>query len=61
MNAPESMPAEVVAGIERYARQHALIACELVERLEWDGLMGCYYLEQFGQYVGIELNGYVHT
>lgn len=34
---------------------------EILESLKWDSLMGCYFFHSHGMFVGIELDGYMHT
>lgn len=61
MKPPETRPAAVTAGVERYARQHAEDAAALLAELRWDGIMGCYWFRRGGMFHGVELDGHVHT
>ena len=36
-------------------------AVEILGELKYDHLNGCYFLNRWGMYVGIEENGYIHT
>ncbi len=67
MKRPESIPPAVRAGVERYARQHAHDdtgapdAEALIASLEWDPLCGCYGFSRGRMWIGVELDGHVHT
>ena len=36
-------------------------ADEILATLKYDSLMGCWYFVRWGQYVGIESDGFIHT
>lgn len=62
MNRPEATPPAVVAGLERFVRQHPEeTLAGLLERLAWDGLCGCYGFMRGSIYHGVELDGHIHT
>jgi hypothetical protein len=36
-------------------------AHRILREIKWDALNGCYYFHLAGMYVGVELDGYMHT
>jgi hypothetical protein len=55
---PEPLPHPVRQAIwKAYPDQ----AGEIISSLEWDGLNGNFYFWRWGMYVGVELDGYIHT
>lgn len=63
---PEKIPEPVLEGIRRYVSQHNLTTNQHVEllgpkSLKWDSLNGCYYFMRHGMYLGVELDGHVHS
>ena len=34
---------------------------DILAKVQWDSLNGCYYVAWAGMYVGIETDGYIHT
>lgn len=61
MKAPTEVPHVVIQGLLKAFPAPAVPVTELIARLRWDCLNGCYAVEYAGMYVGIELDGYVHT
>lgn len=62
MKRPDSIPSEVVAGLERFARQHPTeTLSDLLQRLGWDPLCGCFYFMRGQVFHGVELDGHIHT
>lgn len=62
MKQPESLPAEVIVGLERYACQHEAETLDgLLARLAWDPLCGCWYFWVGQVFHGVERDGYIHT
>jgi hypothetical protein len=36
-------------------------ANDILKSVKWDGMMGCYYFNRWGMYVGIEEDGLIHS
>lgn len=59
---PDPIPSAVVAGLERFTRQHpSETLAGLLERLGWDALCGCFYFWRDGVFHGVEVDGHIHT
>ena len=61
MKAPDQVPEAVLQGMRKAFPASTPPVDELIARMRWDVLNGCYTVEYMGMYVGIELDGYVHT
>jgi len=62
VKAPEPLPAEVIAGLERFAGQHAGETLPaLLARLQWDCICGYWYFWRGELFHGVERDGYIHT
>ena len=36
-------------------------ATEVLREMRWDGICGCWMIERWGMWIGIETDGYVHS
>jgi hypothetical protein len=36
-------------------------ADEILTSLQFDGIMNCWYFTRWGMFVGVELDGYIHS
>lgn len=61
MKAPTQVPDAVLRGMRKAFPASTPPVEELIKQLRWDTLNRCYSVEYMGTYVGIELDGYVHT
>ena len=61
MRKPETIPQAVLDGARRWRDQHPNTRNDSSESPRWDALNGCYFFVSNGVYVGIELDGYVHS
>ena len=52
------IPPVVVRAIQK--RFHSE-ATDILTRIEWDNLNGCFHFDWAGMYVGVEEDGYIHT
>ena len=34
---------------------------EILASLQYDGILGCWYFTRWGMFVGVELDGYIHS
>jgi hypothetical protein len=60
MKRPEVTPKEVVEAIKNH-HTFKSDADNLIEKLEWCSLNGCYCIVKGGIFYGIEIDGYIHT
>jgi hypothetical protein len=58
MKAPEQIPEVVKASIRKSFPSQAEL---ILKDLQFDTIMGCYHFNLCGMFVGVELDGYVHT
>jgi hypothetical protein len=74
---PSPMPEAVIMAIFNYAdvqetmkcHNNSCLSCKLMterahailKELKWDSINGCYFFTVGNCYVGVELDGYVHT
>ena len=61
MKAPAQVPQAVLEGMLKAFPASTPPVDTLLQQMRWDALNGCYYVHYMGMYVGIELDGYVHT
>ena len=59
MKAPDTTPEAVIQGLRKAFPASTPPVDELIKQLRWN--MDHYYVNYAGMYVGIELDGYVHT
>lgn len=51
----------VKRSVENYCEHHNLNYDDVFKRIQWDNLNGCFYFYDQMLYVGIEIDGYLHT
>lgn len=58
----ELVPQSVIDAIHAFTlHRNDITAKELLEKLAFDSLNGCYHFTYAGMYVGVEPDGFIHT
>ena len=55
---PQTIP---VAVRESLHKSFGPIATEIIKDLKWDSLNGNYYFVRWNMYIGVEVDGYIHS
>ena len=52
---------QVIAALESWGRSRDFGVDQLMKVLRWDSMMGCYCFGWAGMFLGVELDGHIHT
>lgn len=57
----KTMPWAVEEAVRKFAERNGLKYVEVLETVEYDNVMGCWFFWHNEVYHGIEVDGYLHT